>query len=114
MKKMIIAVLSLCFACSIAFATHNPNLVNPQGDQKTSASKRKPIFRANSEQVKQAQTILKQRGFYGGELTGKLAPDTRAGLKKYQQAESLPVTGTLNKVTLEKMGVTLTDQQKTM
>jgi len=35
-------------------------------------------------------------------------------LKKYQAAESLKVTGTLNKVTLEKMGVALTEKQKAM
>jgi peptidoglycan hydrolase-like protein with peptidoglycan-binding domain len=64
--------------------------------------------------VKQAQAILKQRSFYAGEQTGKLNPDTRAGLRKYQEAEGLKVTGTLNKVTLEKMGIALTDRQKTM
>ena len=39
---------------------------------------------------------------------------TRAGLKKYQEAEGLKITGTLNKVTLEKMAIVLTDKQKTM
>lgn len=38
--------------------------------------------------------------------------DTRAGLKKYQEAESLKVTGTLNKATLERMNIALTDRQK--
>jgi peptidoglycan hydrolase-like protein with peptidoglycan-binding domain len=75
---------------------------------------RKPIFRANKDQIKQAQKILKDRGFYAGEETGKLDADTRAGLKKYQAAETLKVTGTLNKVTLEKMAIVLTDKQKTM
>ena len=70
--------------------------------------------RANKDQVKQAQAILKQRGFYAGEQTGKLDANTREGLKKYQAAESLKVTGTLNKVTLVKMNITLTDKQKTM
>lgn len=81
---------------------------------KNSNSNRKPPFRANGDQIKQAQSILKQRNFYGGEQTGKLDDSTRAGLKQYQQAEGLKVTGTLNKVTLEKMGITLTDKQKTM
>ncbi|HEX8920937.1 MAG TPA: peptidoglycan-binding domain-containing protein, partial [Pyrinomonadaceae bacterium] len=76
--------------------------------------KRGPVFRATKDQIKQAQAILKQRGFYAGEQTGKLDDDTRAGLKKYQEAEGLKVTGTLNKVTLEKMNVTLTDKQKAM
>ena len=57
---------------------------------------------------------MKQRNFYAGEQTGKLDPDTRAGLKKYQEAERIKVTGTLNKLTLEKMGIALTDRQKTM
>ena len=76
--------------------------------------KRGPIFRATKEQINQAQAILKERGFYSGEQLGKLDDATREGLRKYQQAEGLKVTGTLNKVTLEKMSITLTDKQKTM
>mgnify|MGYP003694241751 CR=1 FL=1 len=53
----------------------------------------------------QASSIAaKAKSFYSGEPTGKLDDSTRAGLKQYQQAEGLKVTGTLNKVTLEKMG----------
>ena len=78
------------------------------------ATKRGPIFRATKEQINQAQAILKERGFYGGEQLGKLDDATREGLRKYQQAEGLKVTGTLNKVTLEKMNITLTEKQKTM
>src|SRR5215203_1654493 len=77
-------------------------------------SKRGPIFRATKEQINQAQAILKERGFYGGEQLGKLDDATRDGLRKYQQAEALKVTGTLNKITLEKMNITLTEKQKTM
>ncbi|MGH8499929.1 MAG: peptidoglycan-binding domain-containing protein, partial [Methylococcales bacterium] len=44
--------------------------------------------------------------------TGKLDDATRAGLKKYQEASGLKVTGTLNQVTLEKMGIALTESQK--
>ena len=50
---------------------------------------------------------------YSGEQTGKLDDATRAGLKKYQEANGLKVTGTLNSVTLEKMGIALTEKQKT-
>jgi len=58
--------------------------------------------------------LLKGRGFYSGEQIGKLDDATRYGLKKYQQAEGLKVTGTLNRVTLEKMIIALTDKQKSM
>lgn len=77
-------------------------------------AKRGPIFRATKEQINQAQAILKERGFYAGEQLGKLDDATREGLRKYQQAEGLKVTGTLNKITLEKMNIALTDKQKTM
>lgn len=33
---------------------------------------------------------------------------------KWQSANGVKVTGTLNRATLEKMGITLTDKQKTM
>ena len=76
--------------------------------------KRGPVFRATKDQINQAQAILKQRGFYAGDQIGKLDDATRDGLRKYQQAEGLKVTGTLNKITLEKMNITLTEKQKTM
>jgi peptidoglycan hydrolase-like protein with peptidoglycan-binding domain len=114
MKKILSATLSLLFVFAIGIAAQNSNSSTTTTNSNTAAKSRKPIFRANKDQIKQAQKILKDRGFYAGEQTGKLDDDTRAGLKKYQAAESLKVTGTLNKVTLEKMGVTLTDKQKAM
>jgi peptidoglycan hydrolase-like protein with peptidoglycan-binding domain len=118
MKKIITTLLSLSFACSIAIADQNSNSsttpVQNKNANSNSAPKRKPIFRATKDQINQAQAILKQRGFYSGEQIGKLDADTRAGLKKYQEAEKLKVTGTLNKVTLEKMGIALTEKQKSM
>lgn len=115
MKKTLSLVLSLLFVFSMAMA-QNPNTSATTGSGSATKPKapRKPIFRANKDQIKQVQKMLKNRGFYGGEETGKLDADTRAGLKKYQVAEALKVTGTLNKVTLEKMGVVLTDKQRVM
>ena len=46
--------------------------------------------------------------------TGKLDDTTREFLKTYQQANGIKSTGTLNKITLEKMGIALTDKQKEM
>jgi peptidoglycan hydrolase-like protein with peptidoglycan-binding domain len=117
MKKLLLVVLSLLVAFSLTAATQNKNAnqnANGSTTGKTTKVKRKPIFRATADQVKQAQLILKQRSFYNGDQTGKLDTDTRDGLKKYQQGEGLRVTGTLNRVTLEKMGIGLTDKQKVM
>lgn len=74
--------------------------------------KRGPIFRATKEQIMETQKKLKEGGMYAGDETGKLDDATREALKKYQQANGLKVTGTLNQATLEKMGIALTDKQK--
>ena len=116
MKKLPFLVLSLFLLLSISVAQNQNANANSNGSSKSnkSTTNRKPIFRVTADQIKQAQAILKQRAFYTGEQTGKLDTDTRAGLKKYQQAEGLKVTGTLNKLTLAKMGIALTEKQKTM
>ena len=82
-------------------------------EKKDSAEKpKRTIFRATKVQITEAQKKLKAGNLYGGEETGKLDDATRDGLKKYQEANGLKVTGTLNQVTLEKMGIQLTDKQK--
>jgi len=82
----------------------------PEPEDSTTA--KKTIFRATKTQIMQAQKMLKENNFYAGAETGALDAATRAGLKKYQAANELTATGTLNQLTLEKMGIELTDQQK--
>ncbi len=120
MKKILIACF-VAFAISGAVATKAQNNAgttavsnsNMNAGVKTKV-KRGPVFRANKEQIKQAQIMLKQRGFYSGEATGKLDAETRAGLKKYQEAEGMKATGTLNRAALEKMNIALTGKQQSM
>jgi len=117
MKKILSTALSLLFVFAITVAAQNANsstTTNSSDAATKPAKKRGPVFRASKDQIQQAQKILKDRGFYAGEQTGKLDADTRAGLKKYQAAESLKVTGTLNKITLEKMAIVLTEKQRAM
>jgi hypothetical protein len=117
MRKILMAVLMLLLALQMSVTAQNANSssTTESSAQKTNASKKRgPVFRANKDQIKQAQAILKARNFYTGEQTGKLDDATRAGLKEYQKAEGIKVTGTLNKLTLEKMNITLTDKQKAM
>lgn len=117
MKRLIFAFFTLLLAAPVLTAAAenaNSSTATTKQERKTAkpAVKRGPVFRATKEQIRQAQAILKGRGFYAGEDNGKLDADTRASLKKYQEAESLKVTGTLNKATLEKMSIALTDKQK--
>lgn len=110
MKRLLTAILAASLCLSAGAAAQNNN--NTSSANANTAKKRGPVFRATKEQIKQAQAILKQRGFYAGEPTAKLDAATRDGLKKYQEAEGLKVTGTLNAATLQKMSVALTDKQK--
>jgi peptidoglycan hydrolase-like protein with peptidoglycan-binding domain len=115
MKKILTLILSLLFLFSAGVLAQNPK--SSAGSKTTGTkekTKRGPVFRATKEQINQAQAVLKGRGFYSGEPIGKLDDATRDGLRKYQQAEGIKITGTLNKVTLEKMSIALTDKQKTM
>ncbi len=58
--------------------------------------------------------MLKAKGLYDGEAIGKLDKPTRAAIKSWQKDNGLKTTGTLNRATLEKMGIELTDRQKTI
>lgn len=117
MKRLPWIVLSLALLCAGTALAQNSNSSSSSNSATANANKAKkrgPVFRATADQIKQAQALMKQRNFYAGEETGKLSTETRAGLKLYQAAEGLKVTGTLNKVTLEKMSIVLTDKQKAM
>jgi len=116
MKRLLTLVLPLFCVLAVftgmAMAQNSTSSSEKKAGTKT--AKRGPVFRATKDQINQAQGILKSRGFYSGEQVGKLDDATREGLRKYQEAEGLKVTGTLNKVTLEKMNIALTEKQKAM
>ncbi|MGB7070517.1 MAG: peptidoglycan-binding domain-containing protein, partial [Pyrinomonadaceae bacterium] len=96
-----------------SFSANDPTLTKSSlAASGKAASKRKPPFRATKEQIIEAQKLLRAKTMYSGEESGKLDDNTRAGLKKYQERNGVKVTGTLNQLTLEKMGIELTDQQK--
>ena len=114
MKKLIF-VLFVSLLYAITFNAQTKSTASTANTQTKDEKKpKKQIFRANKDQVSQAQTMLKGKSMYNGEATGKLDTDTRASLKKYQSENGLKATGTLNRATLEKMSIELTDKQKEM
>lgn len=115
MKFLIYTVFLSLTLCVTTFA--QAAATAPSTDTTAAATEKKakkPIFRANKEQIKEVQTMLKTKGLYSGEPIGKLDPDTRAAIKTWQKDNGLRQTGTLNRATLEKMGIALTDKQKTI
>lgn len=112
MKRLGLCFLTLLLTGTISFARWQQPTGGDAASPAATKARRGPVFRANKEQITQAQALLKRAGHYAGEATGKLDPDTRAALKKYQTASGLKETGTLNRATLEKMGIALTEKQK--
>lgn len=120
MKKLLFAIFaSLAFGISAVAQVVQPSptpvpTITIAEAKAPAPSKRGPVFRPTKDQIKQVQTMLKAKSAYSGETTGKLDKDTRAGIKSFQKDNGLKETGTLNRATLEKMGVELTDTQKTI
>lgn len=115
MLTRLVLLFALFLAFTTAAAAQNANSSTTSASSNTNTTKKRgPVFRATKDQIMQAQAVLKERSFYSGEQTGKLDDATRTGLKAYQKAEGLKSTGTLNKDTLVKMNIALTDKQKAM
>ena len=105
-----ILFVSLLSAVGVFAQDQAPTTKN--GSSASSQSKRGPVFRANKEQVVAAQNMLRSKGVYSGDALGKLDEPTREAIKSYQKSNGLRATGTLNRATLEKLGIELTEKQK--
>ena len=112
MSKLLFAVLLSALFVMSGLAQTAPT--SPVAESATEAPKRGPVFRATKSQIKDVQSMLKDKKLYTGEMTGKLDDATRTSIKSYQKDNGLRVTGTLNRATLEKMNIELTDGQKAM
>jgi peptidoglycan hydrolase-like protein with peptidoglycan-binding domain len=55
--------------------------------------------------VKKLQESLRDKGYYSGPVDDRMGPQTRDGIRKYQKAENLKVTGQLDNETAGKLGV---------
>jgi len=108
--------LALLCACFVAFASaQDGSMSSTTSSSKSSADAKtgkKPVFRPTKDQIKQVQGILKDKKLYTGDASGGYNGDTRSAIKSFQKDNGLKQTGTLNRATLEKFGVTLTDAQK--
>jgi len=114
MKKLILSISILALTAMAAYPQPaSTTTTTTSKSSSTSASKsRGPIFRPTKDQIQQVQQILKDKKLYSGTPSGKYDDDTRTGIKSFQKDNGLKQTGTLNRATLEKFGVTLTDSQK--
>lgn len=111
MLKKLFLVLSLLVFASVANLGQGTSTTGTE-TKTTEPAKRPPVFRPTKDQIKQVQTLLKEKSLYKGEASGTYNDSTRAGIKGFQKDNGLTQTGTLNRATLEKFGVELTETQK--
>lgn len=115
MKKLILSISVLAFSCITTLAqpaTTTTTASKSSASTSSDSKSRGPVFRPTKDQIKQVQAILKDKKLYTGEPSGKYDDGTRTGIKSFQKDNGLKETGTLNRATLEKFGVALTDAQK--
>ena len=61
--------------------------------------------RSSMTNIKQAQQALKDKGYDPGAVDGVMGTRTKEAIKSFQNASSLPVTGTLDAATSQQLGI---------
>jgi len=64
-----------------------------------------PAAAKQTDNVKQVQQTLRDKGYYSGPVDGVMGSQTRRSLGQYQKAEGFPVTNRLDARTAENLGV---------
>jgi len=108
-KVLLLLSFSLIFA-SATFAQGTSDSVSPAATPEP--AKKSATFRSTKSQVIEAQTLLKAKKLYSGDATGTSSTEWKTSVKIYQGDNGLAKTGSLNRATLEKMEIKLTDKQK--
>lgn len=115
MKKYLFFLTLIILLCvSINAQTDTENTSN-NSDAKTADSETKTkrtMFRVTKDQIHQAQIMFREKGTYSGGEDGKYDKDLRSAIKEFQEANGLKKSGSLNRATLEKMNIVLTDKQR--
>src|SRR5690606_42055799 len=111
MKKIIFLLLIALSISASAFAQTAPATAEVGEATAQAPKQRRKSFRPTKDQIGSAQTFLKTQNLYTGEPTGKYDPELRKAIKEFQGANGLAKSGRLNRATLEKMSIELTEEQ---
>ncbi len=110
LKKLLLTLPILLIFAGSTLAQGTPTETAPA--KAAEPAKKPPVFRSTKGQVTEAQTLLRSKKLFNGEATGVSSAEWKASVKTYQGENGLAKTGSLNRATLEKMGIALTDKQK--
>lgn len=64
------------------------------------------------QMIESVQQVLKDQGFYYGEVTGQMSSDLTAAIRRYQIRSGLQVNGQLNTETLQSLGINSSSSAK--
>lgn len=64
-----------------------------------------------TEQIREMQTLLKDRGYAVGEVNGQINPETTQALQEFQIDRGLAVTGTPTRETLRALSLSSAQQE---
>ena len=108
LDKIVIAALALSATAAIAGGTHKhstaqtassePNATMASGSAATNAT-------LDSDTIRQVQTALNSKGFDAGSPDGQVSAKTKSALKKFQQAQGINQSGSIDGQTLAALGV---------
>jgi peptidoglycan hydrolase-like protein with peptidoglycan-binding domain len=115
MKTLALAAIgALALPLAISFpAAAQQNNAKPKAPQSAQQQSQAQPMQPNeqseanlsSNQIRQVQQALGQKGFKAGRADGKLGPETKQALKSFQQSQGLQVTGQLDQQTMAKLGI---------
>ena len=71
--------------------------------EKVSGKKNGDTVAKGSDDVRQAQQALTEKGFNPGPVDGRMGPHTKAAISDFQKKENLKVTGSLDRETKSKL-----------
>lgn len=109
MKKLFLLILlSLSLGFTIFAQT---GTTAPAPAASPTPKPKKPVFRATKEQTIAVQTKLKDSNLYTGATDGKSNTAFKTAVKGWQKENGLVANGSLNRATLEKMGIELNEKQ---
>ena len=89
-------------------STTNPSTTNPATTDATTATAENTQagkIHLTPSVIRAAQQKLNDAGYQSGTPDGKLGPQTRAAIRKYQQDQGMKANGTLDQGTLSKLNV---------
>ena len=97
---------AVCLALApAAFAQQKSDSSTPAADTGATTSSMGGAATPSSDEVRQVQQHLKDKGVDVGAVDGVMGPKTRSALKSFQQQQGLTASGDLDSSTLTALGV---------